>query len=187
MGQISDKWKNFILNVDAKPGKNVPLYKTHKDGIPARLLTTGCNTAIENLSKFVEKHCAPLTTNLPSRIRDTGHLLDIVDELNEQGIPPGTLLISLDIVNMFPSIDNKRGLQTLTGILNERRVKKPSTSCLIEGMELCLYSNNSVFNKENYIQTNGTAIGAPNSCSYSDLAVKPIDDTIFSKKAKKFH
>ena len=61
-----------------------------------------------------------------------------------------------------------------------------STSCLIEGIRLCLYNNNSVFNNKNLIQTNGTAIGAPNSCSYSDLAVKPIDSAIYEEKEINF-
>ena len=40
------------MNPNAQPGKNRKFYKTHKPNIPVRLLTTGCNTAIENLAKF---------------------------------------------------------------------------------------------------------------------------------------
>ena len=57
---IDKVWKDFVVNELAQPGKNTPLYKTHKTGTPVRLLTTGCNTAIENLSKFLEFHSAPL-------------------------------------------------------------------------------------------------------------------------------
>ena len=53
--------------------KNSALYKTHKEGNPIRLLTTSCDTAIENLSKFIEKNCVPLT-NLDVRINDTKYL-----------------------------------------------------------------------------------------------------------------
>lgn len=41
-----EKWKEYIVNYDARPGKNSTLYKTHKPDIPITLLTTGCNTAI---------------------------------------------------------------------------------------------------------------------------------------------
>ena len=77
--------------------------------------------------------------------------------------------MSLDIVNMFPSIDNQRGIQAVQDILNIRAIKKPSTDCVIEGLKLCLYNNNSVFANENLLQTNGTATGAPNSCSMLTL------------------
>ena len=101
------------MNKDARPGTNATLYKTHKQGTPVRLLTSGCNTAIENLSRFLETVCAPLTANLRSRIKNTDHLLDIIDELNKNKIPQNTNLVSFDIINMFPSIDNKRGCKLL--------------------------------------------------------------------------
>ena len=31
------------------------LVKTHKEGNPVRVITSGCRTAVENLSIFVEK------------------------------------------------------------------------------------------------------------------------------------
>ena len=78
-GQISKDWKEFITNEAAQPGKNSTLYKTHKPGTPVRLLTTGCNTAIENLSKYIEIVCAQLALSIPTRISDTAHLLEIID------------------------------------------------------------------------------------------------------------
>ena len=122
-----------------------------------------------------------------SRIKDTGHLLNIIDNVNENGLSSNTILVSFDIVNMFPSIDNERGLKALKYALDKRRKKKPSTSCLLEGFTLCLYTNNSVFNGSNLLQTNGTATGAPNSCSYSDLAIEPIDTSIFEERDKNFN
>ena len=178
-GQINKQWKEFIINRDSKPGKNSTLYKTHKAGTPVRLLTSGCNTAIENLSKYIEVVCAPLTENLPSRIKNTSHLLDIVDKINSDGLPEGALLVSFDIVNMFPSIDNQTGIRIVREALDKRPVKVPSTECIIEGLEICLYNNNSTFANLNLLQTNGTATGAPNSCSYADLAVTPIDNAVF--------
>ena len=58
-------------------------------------------------------------------------------------------------------------------ILENREEKKPSTDCIIEGLKICLKNNNSVFAGEHLLQTNGTATGAPNSCSYADIAVEP--------------
>ena len=49
---------------------------------------------------------------------------------------------------------------------------------IIESLETCLTNNNSTFIVQNLIKTNGTALGAANSCSYSDLAIQPIDNTV---------
>ena len=88
---------------------------------------------------------------------------------------------------MFPSIDNQRRIQAVQDILlNTRAIKNPSTDCVIEGLKLCLYNNNSVFANENLLPTNGTATGAPNSCSYADIAVASIDQTIMEQKETAF-
>ena len=91
--------------------------------MPVRLLTLGCNTAIENLSRFVEIICSPLTEIMQCHIKDTSHLLDIIDTLNEQPISSYTKLVSLDIVNIFRSIDNQRGMQAVQDVLNTRAIK----------------------------------------------------------------
>ena len=76
---LSKEWTSFIVNDDAHPAKNKPLYKTHKNGTPVRLLTSGNGSATENLSLYVEKICGPLANNLRSNIKDTGHMLEIID------------------------------------------------------------------------------------------------------------
>ena len=107
-------------------------------------------------------------------------MLEIIDDLNEVGpIPESAILVSLDVENMFPSIDNERGLETVRNKLETRRNKSPPTDCIVEALEIVLTSNNSIFNHQHLVQTNGSATGSKNSCSYSDLALEPIDDEIY--------
>ena len=150
--EISKEWAKYIINVNAVPGKNRTLYKTHKANNLVHLLTTGCNTAIENLLHFIEGVCAPLTNNIETRIRDTSHLLDIIDELNLERILDNTILVSFDIINMYPSIDNDRGIGAVRNALETRSYKSPSTDCIIEGLEICLKCNNSRFGSQNLLQ-----------------------------------
>ena len=73
----------------------------HKPNIQARLLTTGCNTAIENQAIFVEKHCATLTEKIPRKITDSYYLFDISETLNATGIPDNAILMPFNTVNIF--------------------------------------------------------------------------------------
>ena len=84
---------------------------------------------------------------------------------------------------MFPSINNQRGIQASTIYICH---KKPSTDCLIEGLKLCLYNNNSVFTNESLLQTNKTATCAPNSCSYADITEASLDQAIMEQKETAF-
>ena len=62
--------------------------KTHKTDNPARVITSGRNTAEGHLSIFVEKILYGIANELSSRIKDTNHMLDIIDDLNSLNIYP---------------------------------------------------------------------------------------------------
>ena len=83
---------------DSTRGKLYGNVKTHKIGNPARVITSGCNTAIENLSIFVENVLYDIASELPSRIKDTNHMLDIIDNLNSLYLPLNSILVSFDII-----------------------------------------------------------------------------------------
>ena len=44
---------------------------------------------------------------MPSIIKDSNHLLDIIDNMNSKFLPANAILVCFDIVNTFPNIDNK--------------------------------------------------------------------------------
>ena len=85
------------------------------------------------------------------------------------------MLVSFDIVNMFPSIDNESGLQAVKNALEAREEQFPPTLCIIEVLELCLKCNNPIFNKKHFLQNDGTAQGPHMSCSYRDIAIEQFD------------
>ena len=86
------------------------LIKTHKNNNPTRIIASGCKTDVESIFIFVYKVLYDIANNLPSRIKGTGNMLDIIDEINNFILPTNTILFGFDIVNMFRSIDNKSGL-----------------------------------------------------------------------------
>ena len=59
------------------------MVKTHKINNPVYVITSGCNTATENLSILVEKILYPIANKLPSKIKDTNDMLEIVDRINQ--------------------------------------------------------------------------------------------------------
>ena len=175
MNILDEKWKSDIQTECSPSGKMYGLIKTHKNDNPPRTITSGCNAAIEFLSIFVEKVLYDIGSNLSSRIKDTGHMLDITDQINNSKLPTNSIIVGFDIVNIFPNIDNKSELKSALDILELRDSKFPPTSCVIEALELCLCSNNSIFNNKNYLQTDGTAQGPHMSCPCADLALASYD------------
>ena len=110
------------------------------------MITSGCSAAVESLSIFVEKELYKLVENLPSQIKDTNDMLNIIDKLNNKCIPGNTFLISFDVVNMFPSIHNESGIKSVERLLNTRSILNPPTLYIPEASGLCLECNNYIFN-----------------------------------------
>ena len=152
--------------------------KTHKEGNPLRLITSCCGTAIERLSALTEFFLKPLTQKLPSFVEDTTDLINKFQNRNrEKGpLPTESLLVSWDVVAMFPNIDNNLGTSAVRKVLDSRSEKFPSTDCIIEAVEICLQTNNCQFANCNFIQKHGTAMGPKNACSYAHLAMGSIDE-----------
>ena len=175
MNILDEKWKSYIQTEYSTSGKMYGLIKAHKNNNPAPIIRSGCNTAVKFLSIFVEKALYDIASNLPSRIKDTGHMLDIIDKINSYNLPTNSILVGFGIVYMFPSIDNKSGLKSVHDILELYDSNFPPTICVVEALELCLSCNNSIFHNTNYLQTDRTAQGSHMSCSYADFALASYD------------
>ena len=121
------------------PGKMYGNVKMHKIGNPTRVITSACNTAIENLSIFVENVLYDFASELLSRIKDTNHMLDISDNLNSLDLPLDSILASLDIINMFSNIDNNLGLSSVKKYFDLCSKKIPPTICLEKLLNYALH------------------------------------------------
>ena len=142
------------------------IIKTHKIDNPVRVTTSGCNTAIGNLSILVEKILYPIADKLPPKIKDGNDMLYIIDIINKSVLSHNHVLVSFDVVSMFPVIDNKWGLKTVKDVLLDNNFDLDSTQCIVDNLEICLTCNNSKF-----LQTDSTARGPHMSCFYADIAM----------------
>ena len=113
-------------------------------------------------------------------------IVEINVEKNDERIPANTISVSFDIVNMYPIIDNDRGIAVVTNVSETKAYKSQSTHCIIAGLGICLKCNNSRFGSQNLLQLNGTVTGASNSCLYVDLAVFDIDKSVLQAKGNTF-
>ena len=127
------------------------------------------------MSIFVKKVLYKEVEVIPSRTKDTSRMLDIIGNLNDSDLPENSVLVSFDVVNMFPYINNESGIKAVKKVLNDKESKSPPTERILEALRLSLECNNSVSNDKNIIQTNGTAQGSHMSCSYSDIAMVNFD------------
>ena len=109
-------------------------------------------------------------------MKDTSGVLTVIDNLNKSNtLTSDCRLVSFDIINMFPSIDNISGLKAVKSILDARQDQFPPTACIIEALKLCLQCYNSIFDKKHFLQSEGIAQDPHMSCSYRDITIQYFD------------
>ena len=84
-------------------------------------------------------------------------MLKITDNINKSMLSVNCVLISFDVVNMFFNIDNKSSLLSVEEALTNSNFDVDSTQCIVDALEICLTCNNSKFNHQHFLQTDGTA------------------------------
>ena len=125
----------------------------------------------EKVSKFLDHQLKPVMQKGKWYIRDSGHFLEKIKNINT--LPENAiLLVTADVVGLYPSIPHQAGLSALKEALENRSVKKIPTENLIKMAEFVLKNNLFEFNSKVFQQISGTAIGTkfapPYACIYMD-------------------
>ena len=163
---------DFGFQKTANLGKLNLLPKIHKRlyNVPGRPVISNCGTPTEKASEFLDFYLKSLMQSGWSYIRDPG---DFIDKMKRTGkVPEGSLLVTADVVSLYPGIAHKEGILTSKSKLEEQTTSKIPTKDLVKLAEFVLQSNFFEFNNEIKQQISGTAIGtkfaAPYACVYMD-------------------
>ena len=94
-------------------GKHYLLAKIHKrlHSVPGRPVISNCGTPTEKASGFVDYHLKPIMQKGKSYIKDSGDFINKIKSL--QNIPEGAILVTADVVGLYPSIPHEAGLKAL--------------------------------------------------------------------------
>ena len=102
-------------------------------------------------------------------------MLESIDNINKSMLYEDCVLVSFEVVNMIPNIDNKSGLLSYNEALTDSNFDVDSTQGIVDSLEICLTCNNSRFNHQHFLQTDGTAQGPHMSCFNADIAMAKYD------------
>ncbi len=85
--------------------------------------------------------------------------------------PPNSILVTLDVISLYPNIPILEGLRASWGFLSRNRKAETNltNTSIIRLLNLVLTKNNFEFNGEHYIQIAGTAMGTRVAPSFANL------------------
>ena len=118
-----------------------------------------------------------MVPEIPPYIKDTKHFLQVLNGLGR--LPEGAILLTADMVGLYPHIPHDEGLRALRKAL----IKSPNTSVpadnLVDLAELVLKNKNLTFNGKHYLQILGTAIGTRMAPSYTNIFMGKVESDLF--------
>ena len=176
-GYISDSTRQYLLiNSDARAGRFYLLPKIHKQNCPGRPVISGCNTPTEKISAFVDYHLKPLDPQILSYVKDTYDFLNKLKHMEK--FPEGAILVTLDVVGLYPNIPHDEGLEAIRKILDKRIDPEIPTAHIVDLAELVLKNNNFEFNGRHFLQKRGTAIGTRMAPAYANIFMHDLESQL---------
>ena len=129
-------------------GKLYLLPKIHKglSNVPGRPVISNCGTPTEKVSEFLDHQLQPITKQGNLYIKDTG---DFLEKLIAKGeIPKGAILVTADVVGLYPSILHDEGFKVLRSQYDKFIDKTgPTEDIMFELKIICLNFTPSFTNK----------------------------------------
>ena len=122
-GKIDEKQLKYFTYEYKKTcnlGKLYLLPKIHKrmDDVSGRPVISNCGTPTEKISEFLDTQLKPIMQKSWSYIKDSGDFIRKIKNLTD--ISEGAILVTADVVSLYPSIPNQAGLEALKKRLDER-------------------------------------------------------------------
>ena len=111
--EIHQKIMSYLAVKKPQLGRFYLLPKLHKRtmNVPWRPVIFNNGIATEGISSFLDFHLKNIIPTIPHILEDTRDILYKIEQL--QNIPESTLLVSFDVVGLYPHIPYDEGLQIM--------------------------------------------------------------------------
>ena len=175
-GKITKKQLKYFTIEHKKAtnlGKMHLLPKIHKRlyDVPGRPFISHCGTPTEKASKFLDNQLKEVMQNGWSNIKDSNDFIKKIKHL--KNIP--AILVTADIVGLYPSVPHEAGLRALKELLDRREEKIISTEDLVKMAEFVLKNNYFEFNGQVKHQISGMVIDTKFAPTYACIFMDEIE------------
>ena len=156
--EISQQCAKYLLEGDTCTSIFYMLPKIHKNksNPPGRPIVSSVGCPTERISQFVDILLRPYAQRGKSFIRDTP---DFIQKVYNIILSENDWLVIMDVSNLYTNIPHHEGIEKVNNILQDRVNLLPSNTNIIKMLSLVLKYNVFRFDRDFYLQINGTAMG----------------------------
>ena len=137
----------------------------------------------EKVSELLDHHLKPVMQKGQSYIRDSQHFLEKIKTTGS--VPENAILVTADIVGLYPNIPHQAGLKALKEAPEKRDIKRIPTEDLVKMAEFVLSNNLFEFNSKGYQQKSGAAIGTKFALLYACIFIDKVEQKFLETRSKK--
>jgi hypothetical protein len=155
------------LSEKLRPATFYCLPKIHKNQIPipGRPIASAPSTLTYHTSIYLNNILKPLLPHLPTICQSSS---DAIRMLSGKSFPNSAILFTADVKSLYPSIPMKHGLDAVKNILELSKSFSPKKiQFIITLMRWVLANNYLEFDRQIYLQIEGTAMGTPMAPTYA--------------------
>ena len=88
------------------------------------------------------------------------------------------ILVTIDVVGLYPHIPHNEGLEAIRKILNTRTNQEIPTDDIVNLAELVLKNSNFEFDGKHFLQKHGTAIGMRMVPAYANIFMHELESQL---------
>jgi hypothetical protein len=176
LSKVSDKVRLRFGSSDAIAPRFYGLPKIHKPDRPLRPIVSYLGSPLYKISQYIARILLPVVTKSFS-VRNSQ---DFCNKVNAVALGTDDVLISLDVVSLFPSIPPSFALEVVTDVLKSSGAPLVdcsilSTTQILEFLQFILFSTSFVFNGNFFKQVCGVPMGSPVSPVIADIVMERIE------------
>ncbi len=133
---------------------------------PGRPIVSDVRSVSRPCASFIEHFLAPIAQSAPSYLRDSQHLLALLQDstLDEQ-----SMFFTMDVANLYTNIPIEEGLQAVSQAFFEHKDRRRPDLTLLSMLRLLLTHNSFEFNGSSFLQLRGTPMGGAYSGSLANI------------------
>ncbi|XP_044753726.1 uncharacterized protein LOC123313087 [Coccinella septempunctata] len=159
------------------------LIKTHKtdipDQMPIRPVVSYTGSPTHKLAEWLAGHFRQITGFTPKySIKNS---VELANKIKNIKIPPGAVLVSFDVVNLFTNTPVGEALEIIKQHLIDSNLSDIEVIQYYRLFECCLRQNFFVFDGDCYAQEDGLSMGCPVSPLSAELVMDHMEKTKISK------
>lgn len=187
-GHISEQTHRWAkLNVSqTKCHRFYTLPKIHKtlNNPPGRPIVSGINGPTEKLSKIVDSWLQPYVTSLQSHIKDSTHMLTMLEKWNHDygPFPDNTRLVTIDVTALYTNIPHDDMKEAVRYFLSKQaEPETPPPEVVVDVADHVLQNNVFSFEGKVFKQVLGTAMGTPMAPTGANLFMGMLEERLLDQ------